>query len=40
MPDMIKFLAMLAVSFFYFNLFYEIDYYLIKYFFYSIRSRV
>ena len=40
MLDRVKFLFMLAVSFFYFNIFYEINYYLVKSFFYFMRSRI
>lgn len=40
MLDRVKFCIMLAVSFFYFNIFYEINYYLVKSFFYFIRNRI
>lgn len=40
MLEKLKFFVMLAVSFFYFNIFYEINYYLVKSLFYFVRNRI
>ena len=40
MLDRIKFFVMLAISFFYFNIFYDINYYLIKSTFYFLKNKV
>ena len=40
MLDKLKFIGLLGISIFYFNIFYEIDYYLIKSFIYLMRNKI
>ena len=40
MFDKLKFIGLLGVSLFYFNIFYEIDYYLVKSFIHLMRNKM
>ena len=40
MLEKLKLVAMLAISFFYFSIFYDINYYLIKSMFYFLKNKV